>query len=101
MNILAGSFMRRTEYSHNTMCNHEKEYLNTFVQISVTFAFVAMLMRILVGCITCSVADRAVEMPKYFRKKILMHYGSVIFAAQNNCKCYLHCKKVRVIANQG
>ena len=48
----------------------KKDYLNTFVQIAVTFAFVAMLMRILVGCITCSVADRAVEMPKYFRKNI-------------------------------
>ena len=78
----------------------KKDYLNTFVQIAVTFAFVAMLMRILVGCITCSVADRAVEMPKHFRK-ILLHYGSLIFAAQNNCKCYLHCKKVSFIANQG
>ena len=78
----------------------KKDYLNTFVQIAVTFAFVAMLMRILVGCITCSVADRAVEMPKYFRKNI--HAGWFTdFCCPKNCKCYLHCKKVSFIANQG
>ena len=72
MNILVGSFMRRIEYIHNTMCNHEKDYLKTFVQISVTFAFVAMLMRILVGCITCSVADRAVEIQVFLKKYLCM-----------------------------
>ena len=78
----------------------KKDYLNTFVQIAVTFAFVAMLMRILVGCITCSVADRAVEMPKYFRK-ISMHDGSLIFAAQTIANVIYIAKKVSFIVNQG
>lgn len=101
MNILVGSFMRRIEYIHNTMCNHEKRLSEHFCSDCSYFRIrchVNANFSRLYNMFSCWPSRRNA---KVFSKKILMHDGSLIVAAQNNCKCYLHYKNVSIIANQG